>query len=60
MSSNYTIQEAAEKLKVHPATVRREIKRGNLDCRRIGLRVIRITDSDLENYITKCLNKPLP
>lgn len=50
-----TISEAAKLLGVHPATVRREIKRGNLTCSRLGQdgRLIRFRESDLETYLSR-------
>lgn len=50
-----TIAEAAKILGVHPATVRREIKRGNLTCSRLGQdgRLIRFRESDLETYLSR-------
>lgn len=50
-----TLKDAAERLKVHVATVRREIKRGNLTCSRLGQdgRLIRFRESDLETYLSR-------
>lgn len=50
-----TLKDAAERLNVHVATVRREIKRGNLTCARLGQdgRLIRFRESDLETYLSR-------
>lgn len=55
-----SLQEAAKFLGVHPATVRREIKRGNLTCSRIGQdgRLIRFRESDLESYLSRNSTAP--
>ncbi len=46
-----TVNEVAERLKVHPITVRRHIKAGRLRALRAG-RSIRVRASDLEEYLS--------
>lgn len=48
----YTIDEAAELLKLNPMTIRREIKRGNLAAAKIG-RTYRISKESLADYYRK-------
>ena len=45
-----TVQEVAERLRVHPITVRRYIKFGGLQAVRIG-RSVRVRPSDLEAFL---------
>ena len=45
-----TVAEVAERLKVHPITVRRHIKAGRLRAVRFG-RAVRIRESDLDAYV---------
>lgn len=47
MTPMLTVKEAAERLNVHPATVRRMILRGELPAKRVG-RVYRVKAGDLE------------
>ena len=42
-----TVKEAAQRLKMHPQTIRRWIKRGLLRASRVGRRQWRIRESDL-------------
>ena len=46
----YTINETAEYLKLHPQTVRRMIRRGDLQTTAVGMRV-RIKASDIRAYL---------
>ena len=46
----YTINETAEYLKLHPQTVRRMIRRGDLKTTAVGMRV-RIKASDIRAYL---------
>lgn len=45
-----SIAEAAARLGIDPKTVRRAIARGDLAARRIGPRLIRIRQADLDAY----------
>lgn len=45
-----TVQEVAERLRVHPITVRRHIKAGRLLAVRVG-RSVRVRATDLEAYL---------
>ncbi len=45
-----TVQEVAERLRVHPITVRRHIKAGRLRAVRVG-RSVRVRVSDLEAFL---------
>ena len=45
-----TVPEVAERLRVHPITVRRHIKAGRLRAVRVG-RAVRVRESDLEAYL---------
>ena len=46
-----TVEQAAEQLQMHPATVRRFIREGTLAGSRIGARQWRIRASDLDLFI---------
>jgi excisionase family DNA binding protein len=48
-----TIKEVAERLNVHPNTIRRLIKSGELASMRVGSRGIRVDERDLEAYINR-------
>ncbi len=45
-----TVPEVAERLRVHPITVRRHIKTGRLRAVRIG-RAVRVREADLQEYM---------
>ena len=45
-----TVREVAERLRVHPITVRRHIKAGRLQAVRVG-RSVRVRESDLEAFL---------
>lgn len=47
MTRLLSVTEAAERLHVHPATIRRMIARGEISAKRVG-RVWRVDPSDLE------------
>ena len=54
MAQIFTIEEVAEKLKVHPMTIRRYIWRGVLPAIKLGKgRVWRITEEDLNEFLKK-------
>jgi len=53
MTKFYTVTEAAERLGVHPNTVRRLITRGELACTRIGKRWIRISEDDILDFLSR-------
>jgi excisionase family DNA binding protein len=46
----YSIEEAARLLKVHPDTIRRMIKRGEMQSRKVG-RQYRIPRSEIEKFL---------
>lgn len=46
----YTVGEIAERLKVDPATIQREIHRGHLRALKVG-RVYRVFPQDYANYL---------
>jgi excisionase family DNA binding protein len=46
-----TVAEVAERLRVHPITVRRHIKDGRLRAVRVG-RAVRVRESDLEAFLS--------
>lgn len=50
MAQLATVQEAAERLAVHPMTVRRLIERGQMPAVRVG-RAIRIDVNDIRRYL---------
>jgi putative molybdopterin biosynthesis protein len=56
---NYTVEEAAEYLRVHPSTVRRLIKRGKIRVFRIG-RDIRIRQKALETFMEEAPKEEPP
>ena len=45
-----TVNDVAERLRVHPITVRRHIKAGDLPAVRVG-RAVRVREVDLEEYL---------
>jgi excisionase family DNA binding protein len=45
-----TVAEAAARLKMHPETIRRAIRRGDLKALRFGYRTVRISLADLEAW----------
>jgi excisionase family DNA binding protein len=45
-----TVAEAAARLKVHPETIRRAIRKGELRALRFGHRTVRIAPADLEAW----------
>lgn len=47
----YTVAEAAEALKVTPQTIRKYIKEGKLEAKRIG-RPLLITENNLKRFLT--------
>lgn len=51
MNELYTIQQVADRLKVHRNTVYIWIDRGLLKGQRIGSRAIRVAEQDLEDFI---------
>lgn len=48
-----SVSDVAALLGVHPKTVRRLIKRGELVARRIG-RSVRVSERDLQAYLDRC------
>ena len=48
-----TIDEAAERIGVHPNTIRNWLKAGNLKGYRIGPRVIRIDETELMEAVQR-------
>lgn len=52
----YTVQEAAARLKISPATVYALINSGKLACHRIGVGrgVIRISEANIATYLEAC------
>lgn len=53
-----TVEQAAERLQMHPATVRRFIREGTLAGKRIGARQWRISESALRDFIDGNHAKP--
>ncbi len=51
MEQYYTQEEVAELLKVHIITIRRKIYRGEIPCIRLGKKIIRIKESELNKYL---------
>lgn len=49
----YTVEEVADSLRVDPAFIYREIKRGHLPAIRIGGRVLRVAQADLRAYLLR-------
>lgn len=49
----YTVEEVAEHLRVDPALVYREIRRGHLPAHRIGGRVLRVAQAELRAYLLR-------
>jgi excisionase family DNA binding protein len=55
MDELISIKQAAAMLGVHDDTVRRAIKRGDIDGRRIGPRLVRITLASVVAYSERAL-----
>lgn len=53
-----TTAQAAERLRVHPDTVRRLLADGRLRYFKIGRRSVRIDADDLDAYVSSCAVKP--
>jgi len=47
-----TIQRAADLLAVHPNTIRNLIARGELQAERIGARIVRVQEQDVQALLT--------
>ena len=47
----YTVDEAAEKLKLRPSTILRHIRKGRLQARRFGHLGYRIAERSLESFL---------
>lgn len=54
----YTTEEVAEILKVTPETIRRYVRTGELRSIKLGGRIIRIGNIDLENFLANLKTKP--
>lgn len=54
MSKFLLVEEAAEKLRLHPNTIRIYIKRGKLPAAKFG-KVYRIKNEDLEKFIQQAM-----
>ena len=48
-----TIREAADRVKVHPNTIRNEIMRGHLAAIRLGARIVRGKSADVDALFTQ-------
>ena len=48
----YTVEEAAALLKINKVTMYRYIREGKMPARRVGERGYRITDRDIEDYLS--------
>lgn len=48
-----TVRQAATRLQVSTKTIERRMKDGSIPFYRLGEKLIRISENDLENYITK-------
>lgn len=53
----YSVREVAERLGVHPETIRRLIHEGRMDAVRVG-RVLRVARADVEAFIDRQRVKP--
>ena len=53
MTAYYSPKEVAEKLGVKPATVRNYIKDDLMSHTRLGGKIIRISDEDLDNFLKR-------
>lgn len=59
VSKIFTVDEAAEFLKVSPGYVQELMKNGELKFYRIGVRAIRISQEHIEEYLKRRENKRL-
>ena len=55
--SLYSVREVADRLGVHPETIRRLIHDGRLDAVRVG-RVLRVDADSLEGFLARMRVKP--
>lgn len=46
--TQFTIQELADRWSVHPLTIRRRIRRGDIRCLRHGRQIVRIEIAEIE------------
>jgi excisionase family DNA binding protein len=53
----FTVREVADRLGVHPETIRRLIHDGRLDAVRVG-RVLRVAGASLEGFLARQRVKP--
>ena len=54
LNGAYTVNEVADKLKVHPNTIYKYIKRGELNCIQMGT-VYRVFEEDLMDFRKRLL-----
>jgi excisionase family DNA binding protein len=52
----YTVEELAEKLKLHPESIRRSIRAGKLGAVRFG-KVLRIPESSFVDYVKQIITQ---
>jgi excisionase family DNA binding protein len=60
MSDMLTVDEAAAELKMHPVTIRKLLRGGDLPGVKVGPRQWRIRKADLTSYIDNKLNDRKP
>lgn len=53
-----SIQQAAERLNVADYTIRKAVERGNLKAYRIGQKLLRIDEGDLNQYVQQSVFDP--
>jgi excisionase family DNA binding protein len=58
MEEHFTVEEAAERLKFSAPTVRRLLRTGEIVGVKFGPRQWRITETALQNYVSKHSDKP--
>jgi excisionase family DNA binding protein len=57
-SKKLTITQLAERLGVHPLTIRRRIKRGEIKALRLGAQIVRIELEEVERIEANIQNQP--
>ena len=58
ISTLYSVRQAAERLGVHPETIRRLIHDGRLEAVRVG-RVLRVDGDALAGFVSRQRGKPI-
>jgi len=53
MKQFFSLLEVAQLLMLHPATVRRYVKCGRIQCHRVGVKIL-FTQNNIDNFVANC------